>query len=136
MTKLNRRHLLKASVTPLAVAAMTSISGAPATAETNKPNKPYGLPISAEFPFDKKSVSLLDSRISYVDEGKGPIVLFLHGNPTSSYLWRNIIPHVVKSGYRAIAPDLIGMGDSGKPKIGYTFDEHAAYLDASSKQPD
>jgi haloalkane dehalogenase len=57
-------------------------------------------------------------------------VLFLHGNPTSSYLWRNIIPHVVNTGYRAIAPDLIGMGDSGKPKIAYTFDQHAQYLDA------
>jgi len=76
-----------------------------------------------------KSVPVLDSTIAYVDEGEGPVVLFLHGNPTSSYLWRNIIPHVVAAGYRAIAPDLIGMGDSGKPAIGYTFDEHAAYLD-------
>ena len=84
---------------------------------------------SAEMPFTKKSIDLLDSNIAYVDEGEGPVVLFLHGNPTSSYLWRNIIPFVT-DGYRAIAPDLIGMGNSGKPDIGYTFAEHAAYIDA------
>ena len=72
----------------------------------------------------------MDSEIAYVDEGNGPPVVFLHGNPTSSYLWRNIIPHVTAAGYRAIAPDLIGMGDSGKPDIDYTFVDHAAYLDA------
>ncbi|MEO1397789.1 MAG: haloalkane dehalogenase, partial [Pseudomonadota bacterium] len=49
---------------------------------------------------------------------------------TSSYLWRNIIPFATSAGYRAIAPDLIGMGDSGKPEIGYTFADHATYLDA------
>ncbi len=56
--------------------------------------------------------------------------LHLHGNPTSSYLWRNVIPHVIAARRRAIPPDLIGMGDSGKPAIGYTFAEHARYLDA------
>ena len=66
--------------------------------------------------------------MAYVDEGEGPVVLFLHGNPTSSYLWRNIIPYVAND-HRAIALDLIGMGDSDKPEIGYTFDEHAAYVD-------
>lgn len=77
----------------------------------------------------KKSVDVMGSTMAYVDEGEGPVVLFSHGNPTSSYLWRNIIPYVT-DGYRAIAPDLIGMGDSGKPDIGYTFAEHAAYLDS------
>ncbi|MEM8553058.1 MAG: haloalkane dehalogenase [Pseudomonadota bacterium] len=85
--------------------------------------------ISAEFPYSKETVSVLDSTMAYVDEGDGPVVLFLHGNPTSSYLWRNIIPYV-SDDHRAIAVDLIGMGDSGKPNIGYTFEEHAAYLDA------
>ena len=92
--------------------------------------RPYGLEISADFPYQKKTMAVLNSTMAYVDEGEGPVVVFLHGNPTSSYLWRNIIPHILDAGYRALAPDLIGMGDSAKPDIGYTFDEHAAYLDA------
>jgi haloalkane dehalogenase len=65
----------------------------------------------------------------YVDVGEGEVVLFLHGQPTSSYLWRNIIPYLEKEA-RCIAPDLIGMGKSDKPDIGYTFEEHYAYLEA------
>jgi haloalkane dehalogenase len=126
---INRRLLLKASTAPLVLASLASAATAAAAQEMSD-NLPYGLAISAEFPFEKKTAAVRGSTIAYVDEGTGPIVLFLHGNPTSSYLWRNIIPYVVTAGYRAVAPDLIGMGDSGKPKIGYTFDEHAAYLDA------
>lgn len=85
--------------------------------------------ISASFPFEKKFVEVNGSEMAYVDEGEGPVVLFLHGNPTSSYLWRNIIPYAADN-HRAIAVDLIGMGDSAKPDIGYTFVEHAEYLDA------
>ena len=84
--------------------------------------------ISAAFSFEKKFVEVNGSTMAYVDEGEGPVVLFLHGNPTSSYLWRNIIPYVMNR-YRAIAPDLIGMGDSDKPDIAYTFADHVAYLD-------
>nr|WP_217358548.1 alpha/beta fold hydrolase [Ruegeria atlantica] len=65
--------------------------------------------ISPDFPFDSKYVEVNGQRIHYVDEGEGAPVLFLHGNPTSSYLWRNIIPYAVRQG-RAIAMDLIGMG--------------------------
>jgi len=126
--KLDRRTFLKASATPLALATLAGAQMSAIAQETTG-NRPYGLAISADFPYQKKSASVLDSTIAYVDEGEGPVVLFLHGNPTSSYLWRNIIPHVTAAGYRAIAPDLIGMGDSGKPQIGYTFSEHAAYLD-------
>jgi len=75
---------------------------------------------------------VLDSEIAYVDTGKadGRPVVFLHGNPTSSYLWRNIIPHLAE-GNRCLAPDLIGMGDSGVSSDGdYTFATHARYLDA------
>src|SRR3954447_21461800 len=68
------------------------------------------------------------SRMHYVEEGEGPSVLFLHGNPTSSYLRRNVIPHV-SGGARCIAPDLIGMGRSDKPDIDYRFVDHARYLD-------
>jgi haloalkane dehalogenase len=57
-------------------------------------------------------------------------VVFLHGNPTSSYLWRNVIPHVART-HRCLAPDLIGMGDSGRaPSGAYRFADHARYLDA------
>ena len=119
-----RRLVMAASL--IGVAAVYQ----PAFAQVEAQAGPYGLSISAEFPFQKKRLPVLDSEIAYVDEGSGPVVLFLHGNPTSSYLWRNVIPHVVSAGYRAIAPDLIGMGDSGKPTIGYTFGDHAAYLDA------
>ena len=56
-------------------------------------------------------------------------MVFLHGNPTSSYLWRNVIPHVAGMA-RCLAPDLIGMGASGKPDIGYRFADHARYLHA------
>ncbi|HEU5025769.1 MAG TPA: haloalkane dehalogenase [Spirillospora sp.] len=59
----------------------------------------------------------------------GPVVVFLHGNPTSSHLWRNVVPHVSDQA-RCLAPDLIGMGASGKPDIGYRFADHARYLDA------
>ena len=71
---------------------------------------------------------VLGSRMYYVDEGEGPPVLFLHGNPTSSYLWRNVIPHVSGVG-RCIAPDLIGMGRSDKPDLDYRFVDHARYVD-------
>ncbi|WP_342213154.1 haloalkane dehalogenase [Nocardia otitidiscaviarum] len=76
------------------------------------------------------TVDVLDSYISYTDTGSGDIpVVFLHGNPTSSYLWRNVIPHVSNK-TRVLAPDLIGMGASGKPDSPYRFTDHARYLDA------
>ena len=86
------------------------------------------LQISTDFPFQEHYVEVLGSRMHYIDEGQGDVVLFLHGNPTSSYLWRNIIPYV-SGNYRAIAVDLIGMGKSDKPDIDYTFFDHARYVD-------
>jgi haloalkane dehalogenase len=84
--------------------------------------------ISAEFPFERHYVNVHGSRMAYVDEGRGDPILFLHGNPTSSYLWRNIIPHVTSLG-RCIAPDLIGMGHSDKPDLDYRFVDHARYVE-------
>jgi len=72
---------------------------------------------------------VLDSTIFYREMGAGTPFVFLHGNPASSYLWRNVLP-AVGDPARRLAPDLIGMGDSGKPDIDYTFDDHARYLDA------
>lgn len=87
--------------------------------------------ISAENAFGYHTVEVLDSRMTYIDTGAHPdsAVVFLHGNPMSSYLWRNIIPHVAPT-HRCVAPDLIGMGKSGKPNIEYRFVDHARYLSA------
>ncbi|KAF2675231.1 putative Haloalkane dehalogenase [Microthyrium microscopicum] len=90
--------------------------------------------ISADFPFTKERVAVLDSTIAYVDTGlpaaNAPTVVFLHGNPTSSYLYRNIIPHISPIA-RCIAPDLVGFGDSGKmPSNGYYVREHVQYIAA------
>ncbi|MDX1585101.1 MAG: haloalkane dehalogenase [Balneolaceae bacterium] len=91
--------------------------------------------ISSDFPFDSNYVEVYGSRMHYIDTGdvNGSPVLFLHGNPTSSYLWRNIIPHMGES-VRCIAPDLIGMGKSGKPEIPYRFMDHYRYLLAFIEQ--
>jgi len=74
-------------------------------------------------------VRVLDSTIAYRESGSGDPIVFLHGNPTSSYLWRNVVPRLESEG-RCLAPDLIGMGRSGKPAIDYGFADHARYLDA------
>jgi haloalkane dehalogenase len=76
------------------------------------------------------TVEVLDSFMSYRDAGTGDVpVVFLHGNPVSSYVWRNVIPHVSGQA-RCLAPDLIGMGESGKPDLAYRLADHVRYLDA------
>jgi haloalkane dehalogenase len=89
--------------------------------------------IAAKLQYQKKFATVLGRRMAYVDVGVGDPIVFLHGNPASSYTWRNVIPHLERLG-RCIAPDLIGMGDSDKlPNSGpgaYTFVEHRRYLDA------
>ncbi|MFD1936777.1 haloalkane dehalogenase [Nonomuraea mangrovi] len=74
-------------------------------------------------------VDVLDSSIHYEDTGSGPALVFLHGNPSSSHSWRKVLPGIGAPA-RLLAPDLIGMGRSGKPDIAYTFADHARYLDA------
>jgi len=87
-------------------------------------------PISTHDASLRKSVPVRDSRMAFVDVGKGDPVVFLHGNPTYSFLWRNVIPHV-REVTRCLAPDLIGMGFSGKSPTGsYRFADHSLYLDA------
>jgi len=86
--------------------------------------------ISATDPYERRRVAVIDSEMAYVDAGAGDPMVFLHGNPTSSYLWRNVIPHV-EGVARCLAPDLVGMGESGKsPSGSYHFVDHARYLDA------
>jgi haloalkane dehalogenase len=76
-----------------------------------------------------KRVEVLGSQMAYIEAGEGPVVLFQHGNPTSSYLWRNVIPHVAPHA-RCIAADLIGMGASDKPEIAYRAEDQARYFEA------
>ena len=89
--------------------------------------------VSADSRYEKKRIEVLGRTMAYVEVGQGDPIVFLHGNPTSSYLWRNVIPHLQEVGH-CIAPDLIGMGDSDKlPYSGpgsYTFVEHRRYVDA------
>ncbi len=93
--------------------------------------------ISAQERYSKKTATVDGLSMAYVDEGEGDPIVFLHGNPTSSYLWRNVMPHLEGRG-RCIAPDLIGMGDSAKlPQSGpdsYRFVEHRRYLDGLLEQ--
>ena len=87
--------------------------------------------ISSDFKYSKSFITVNGKNLAYVDSGEGDPIVFLHGNPTSSYLWRNIMPHLEGMG-RLVAPDLIGMGDSDKLDNSgpgrYTFIEHAEYL--------
>lgn len=78
---------------------------------------------------------VLDSTMAWREAGSPhqPVAIFLHGNPTSSYIWRSIIPHVASTAH-CIAPDLIGYGQSGKPDIEYRFADHVRYLDAFIKE--
>ncbi len=109
---MNRRDLLlsTAVATAMTLAAPLPLSAAP-----------------ADFPYNMKTMSILGNDMAYVDSGMGRPVVFLHGNPTSSYLWRNILPYVADT-HRIIAPDLIGMGQSSKPDIAYKYADHAAHL--------
>ena len=83
--------------------------------------------ISAAFPFESKYVDVDGSKMHYIDVGEGDTILFVHGNPTSSYLWRNVIPYVSGQA-RCVAVDLIGMGKSDHPDISYTYDDQYRYL--------
>lgn len=88
-----------------------------------------GLP---DFPFESSYQEIGGLRLAFLDEGEGPPVVFLHGEPTWSYLWRHVIPPVRDAGYRCIAPDYAGFGRSDKPTdVGwYTYDRHVELMGA------
>ena len=79
-----------------------------------------------EFPFEPRYVEVDGLRLARIDEGEGPPVVFLHGEPTWSFLWRKVIPPVIDAGFRCVAPDLAGFGRSDKPlDLGwYSYDRH------------
>ena len=91
--------------------------------------------ISPDFPFKSNYIEVNGSNMHYVDEGSGDPILFLHGNPTSSYLWRNIIPYMIPKA-RCVAPDLIGFGKSDKPDIEYRFFDHVKYVEGFIEKMD
>ena len=95
--------------------------------------------ISSDFKYSKSFMTINGKNLAYVDSGEGDPIVFLHGNPTSSYLWRNVMPHLEGMG-RLIAPDLVGMGDSDKLDNSgpgrYTFIEHTEYLYALLEELD
>jgi haloalkane dehalogenase len=112
--------MLLGGLTSVGIGFSTATRGEPAP--TAEPDGPDHLP--------RRRIKVLDTEISYIDTGSGEPVVFLHGNPTWSYQWRNIIPHV--SPYaRCLAPDFVGMGWSGKSPTGaYRFVDQARYMDA------
>ncbi|MDH4246661.1 MAG: haloalkane dehalogenase, partial [Deltaproteobacteria bacterium] len=85
--------------------------------------------VSPDFPYESHWTNVLGSRMHFVEAGQGAPIVLVHGNPTSSYLWRNVIPALSGLG-RVIAPDLIGFGKSDKPSIPYRVFDHAEYLTA------
>ncbi len=107
----------------------------PASAQRNAGAHPKDRVLSDEMPYTSRFVEVQGSRMHYVEEGSGDPILFIHGNPTSSYLWRNVMPFVEAHG-RLIALDLIGMGKSDKPDLNYRFSTHSAYVDGFIKALD
>ena len=91
-----------------------------ASSLSSSPSESFAIPRRAE---------VLDSYMTFREVGHGPPIVLLHGNPLSSRVWRNVVP-VLADRHRCVAPDLIGMGDSGKPDLAYRFADHARYLEA------
>jgi haloalkane dehalogenase len=93
--------------------------------------------VTANWRDRKSSTDVLGHEMAYIDEGEGDPIVFLHGNPTSSYLWRTVIPPLADRG-RIVVPDLIGMGDSAKLPVTdpdrYTFIRHREFVDALLEQ--
>lgn len=89
--------------------------------------------ISAQCNYPSRFLPVKESKIHYIEAGEGDPILFLHGMPTSSYLWRNIIPALSDKAH-CVAPDLIGMGASGKPNIDYTLFQHIDYIESFIKK--
>lgn len=124
------RNVMALGAAAFLVPVLAAAQPAPAGSGQHKLPAPA---ISEALTIPQKAADVLGSRMTYLELGEGEPILFVHGNPTSSYLWRNVMPYVGQ-GHRAIAIDLIGMGGSAKPDIAYSFDDQyryfAAFVDA------
>ncbi len=122
-------RLTSAVLLPTLLAALACGPSSPPSSEGASTPMELDDEVSADFPFESHTIDVLGSTMHYVDEGEGAPILMLHGQPTSAYLWRNIIPHL-SDDHRVIAVDLIGFGASDKPELDYRISDHAAYLEA------
>lgn len=114
---------LKASVAQQSPSVQQSAPAGAAPAEI-----PHEASISPDYPFEPHYCEVFGSRMHYIEKGTGDPIVFIHGNPTWSYLWRNVLPHLVPHG-RCIALDLIGYGRSDKPHIDYKWTNQARYVE-------
>jgi haloalkane dehalogenase len=114
------------NATALALGALMACSPPPpAPHPSHLEKKPMNDPAR----IDSRSITVLDSTMTFLEAGEGTPIVLLHGNPLSSHVWRHVLPELRGTG-RLLAPDLIGMGSSGKPETEYRFRDHARYLDA------
>lgn len=111
-----------------ATVALQTAGAQPAAPDAGERKLPPHV-VSEALTVPQKAVDVLGSQMTYLELGQGDPVVFVHGNPTSSYLWRNVMPYAAE-GHRAIAIDLIGMGGSAKPEIAYSFEDHYRYFAA------
>ncbi len=123
--------MLKFALTMLGAATPLILAGCQTLSHPTQETETAMTPSTEVSRYEKKFKTILGKQMAYVEVGTGDPIVFLHGNPTSSYLWRNVMPHLEGKG-RLIAPDLIGMGDSDKLDNSgpgsYTFVEHRKYL--------
>jgi len=120
----------------LIAAALLMAAVTPATAQESNPYEGFKVPppeISSKTKYTHKYIDILGSKMAYIDVGEGDPILFLHGQPTSSYLWRNVMPHLEGQG-RLIAPDNIGFGKSDQPEMAYTFHDQYPYFEEFVKK--
>ena len=108
--------------------ALCLLAIAPVLSAQDAPDPRAGV-FGSDFPYESRFVEINDQQMHYIDEGQGQTFVFLHGNPTSSYLWRNVMPLVKPIG-RVVAVDNIGFGKSAKPDLDYTFQTHYEYIES------
>lgn len=118
-----------ANVLLVGLAIVTAFAVSTVNAQSVPPQDYRAGVLSAEFPYESNYVEILGSNMHYIDQGEGDVFLFLHGNPTSSYLWRNVMRYVAPHG-RIVAVDNIGFGKSDKPDVDYTFQTHFRHTEA------
>ena len=109
------------------IAAILFLLSCSSYSEETQPTDPRALQFSSDFPYESKFTKVNNHKIHYIDKGEGQVFLFLHGNPTSMYLWRNVMPYVAPLG-RVVALDNIGFGQSEQPDLDYTYQTHYDYV--------